>query len=256
VVYCTPMGEGELRVPYEWDSKLGEQFKVYRDYLEHEDELLHQRSTWNLYLHGFLFAAYGVLLQQSAKGGENPRATMLFLLLPSVGFIIALCVLLSVIAAMKSIDRLAAKWKDEVISGYPPLKAGFFPALTGAGDSFASKYGKLPARWIPIVIAFAWMVLLVANVQESKAPKQPITPRVESPSSSAENAERQKAEDLSRAILRFNAGRHEMLQAQEELVEKFGIKVMAPESGNIRSTKDDLEGQAPKNTGKADGRPK
>jgi hypothetical protein len=38
----------------------------FRDYLEHEDDLINSRLTWSLTVHGFLFASYGILLGKIA----------------------------------------------------------------------------------------------------------------------------------------------------------------------------------------------
>ena len=37
-------------------------YDKFRDYLEHEDNLINSRLTWSLTVHGFLFASYGILL--------------------------------------------------------------------------------------------------------------------------------------------------------------------------------------------------
>src|SRR5271155_2266738 len=36
-------------------------YKIYRDYMKHEDDLLNHRTTWLLIFQGFLFATLGVI---------------------------------------------------------------------------------------------------------------------------------------------------------------------------------------------------
>src|SRR5580658_9768416 len=39
-------------------------YKLFRDYIEHEDSLINQRLLWNINIQGFLFAAYGLSVQK------------------------------------------------------------------------------------------------------------------------------------------------------------------------------------------------
>jgi hypothetical protein len=47
-------------------STLLEYYSVLRKYVEHEDELINARLTWSLTIHGFLFAAFALLLSKAA----------------------------------------------------------------------------------------------------------------------------------------------------------------------------------------------
>jgi hypothetical protein len=39
-------------------------YNIYRDYVKHEDNLINNRMTWLLSIHGFLYATYGLTLQK------------------------------------------------------------------------------------------------------------------------------------------------------------------------------------------------
>src|SRR5437879_8379854 len=39
-------------------------YRIFRTYVEHEDDLINQRQTWNLTIQGFLFASYAFSLQK------------------------------------------------------------------------------------------------------------------------------------------------------------------------------------------------
>lgn len=42
-------------------------YEVYRGYVEHEDDLINQRLSWNFSIQGLLFAAYAFAFQKSAE---------------------------------------------------------------------------------------------------------------------------------------------------------------------------------------------
>ena len=41
-----------------------EHFKIFRDYMQHEDNLINQRVSWNSTIQGFHFATYGLSQQK------------------------------------------------------------------------------------------------------------------------------------------------------------------------------------------------
>jgi hypothetical protein len=138
-------------------------YGVYRDYVKHEDELINRRLSWNLTLQGFLFAAYGVSVQVLS----NPNSTAqlrqhlkpLPCVFPAVGGLVAVLVLLSVMAAQASIEGLKVQWRG-IASQIEDGVLEMLPGLTGAGQRFANKWGKMPQAGIPAVITVAWVVLL------------------------------------------------------------------------------------------------
>src|ERR1051325_2213045 len=42
-------------------------YKIFRDYIEHEDGLIDKRLLWNINIQGFLFATYGFSVQKLAE---------------------------------------------------------------------------------------------------------------------------------------------------------------------------------------------
>ena len=138
-------------------------YGVYRDYIKHEDELIHQRLSWNLTLQGLLFTAYGVIFNMldNASGDPTVKAHLHYTpcVFPVVGALVAFFSLLSILAAQDSLNGLRVEWREparqidkEVVE--------ILPELTGAGQLFANRWGKLPQIGIPIVIIAAWCVLL------------------------------------------------------------------------------------------------
>jgi len=156
----TPAGSN----PQDFDQR-ARQYQIFRDYLEHEDDLLNHRSTWHLAMQGFLFAAVGVLLQSKSDDSNMDALRMLRqwlpYIIPLVGLSIAILAAFSMSAAHKAINRLSDDWEHVRLEYPTPLP--ILPALAGAGDTSAKGWGQLPTLGIPIVIALAWTAILVTT---------------------------------------------------------------------------------------------
>jgi len=46
-------------------------YETFRKYLQHEDNLVNQRMSWMLMIHGFLYAAYALTVQKKLEIGEK-----------------------------------------------------------------------------------------------------------------------------------------------------------------------------------------
>jgi len=142
-------------------------YNVYRDYVKHEDELINRRLSWNLTLQGFLFAAYGVTFQllNSQSGDADLKRHLHYLpaVFPIVGGLVATLSLLSIVAAQDSINGLRVEWRNPSAHIEPDIME-MLPELTGAGQLFANRWGKLPQSGIPIVIITAWCILLITAI--------------------------------------------------------------------------------------------
>jgi hypothetical protein len=139
-------------------------YGAYRDYIKHEDELIHQRLSWNLTLQGFLFTAYGLTFSMLSNPGGDPtvKAHLHFIhcVFPVVGGLVALLSLLSILAAQNSLNGLREEWLKHI----DKESVEMLPGLTGAGRSFANTWGKMPQIGIPIVIVAAWCALLYVAI--------------------------------------------------------------------------------------------
>src|ERR1700678_2247631 len=131
-----------------------ERWRLFRNYLEHEDGLIHQRINWMLLLQGFLFAAYasiycGLLESSWDKQSElhvqihQQFASLIETLLtfsrviPIVGYSISLFSLLGVHAARQAIERLEKRWDKEQYRLPDSCRkipcSEYFPRITGGG---------------------------------------------------------------------------------------------------------------------------
>jgi hypothetical protein len=139
-----------------------ELYGVYREYVKHEDELINRRQSWNLTLQGFLFAAYGVILQVATNPKSDPSVIVHFKQLvyvfPALGALVGIQVLVSIYAAQAAIGGLKKQWKT-ISRRINCSSRELFPELTGGSRRSANMLGKIPQLGIPGVIFIAWMVI-------------------------------------------------------------------------------------------------
>jgi hypothetical protein len=146
-----------------------EHYKIFRDYVEHEDTLVNNRLLWNINIQGFLFATYGLTIQrlaelqashsqEAAVGTGAVAMRCLALFLPVLGTSISYLSWRGVKAAQNAIARLEGEW-DAVPKppGGPSL-----PGLTGGGKDANHREGFLAPRYFPWIFVVAWLALLVA----------------------------------------------------------------------------------------------
>jgi hypothetical protein len=144
-----------------------EHYKLFRDYIEHEDGLINKRLLWNINIQGFLFATYGFSLQKLAeiKIPQDGPAIIgvtalqwLICVLPILGIAISVFSFMGVIAAQNAIDQLKADWgqaeKQHV------LKI-ILPGITGGGHSKAHPLGFRAPKWFPGIFILTWLFLFV-----------------------------------------------------------------------------------------------
>jgi hypothetical protein len=146
-----------------YNDNLVAHYKIFRDYLEHEDDLINHRSTWHHTIQGLLFTALGVTLSKVDPTATRQAAAVqkaLILLLPVLGMSISLAAFLSIRAATLALDALRKQW-EELIKAYREDPWPTLPPLTAAGNRWAIKRGKTPAYVIPCVIGVAWLFLLL-----------------------------------------------------------------------------------------------
>jgi hypothetical protein len=152
---------------FRWDEDRAEHYRLFREYVQHEDDLINHRSTWHNTIQGLLFTALAFALQWKPETADNPHAALLqktlTILLPLLGIGNAWAGYLSIRAATKALDALNQKW-TKICETYSDESKHSLPPLTGAGDKWAIKWGKAPAFSIPLLIGAAWIVLLEVSV--------------------------------------------------------------------------------------------
>src|SRR5262249_26759673 len=121
------------------ELKRHEHYKIFRDYLQHEDGLINQRLSWNFTIQGFLFATYGLCLQKLLDVSDrifekllDPKTLtvswnqvqsnlqqltgyraldiLVNYVIPIVGFFVALFAFGGSLAAHRALSQLRADW--------------------------------------------------------------------------------------------------------------------------------------------------
>ena len=152
-----------------------EQFRIFRDYIEHEDDLINQRATWNVTIQGFLFAAFALIVQSRVQATEiDHTASMLmqltaYGLIPVVGFFVGFFSFLSTFAARSAIERLQQDYDVHVLGAWSRVNwdsceqrrlriRPVLPKITGGGAKKAAILGFALPHCIPLVFVFAWPI--------------------------------------------------------------------------------------------------
>lgn len=151
---ATPAGTGPPFTAHDLEI-----YKVYREYVQHEDNLINHRSSWNATVQAFLFAAFAVAVQSRVDARTEFTRQLTFFagawLIPLVGLFVALATLFSVIAASRAIRALERKY-TEIYAPWHVNRPAHLPSLTGGGSSWAHLTGFALPFVIPVLLALAW----------------------------------------------------------------------------------------------------
>src|ERR1700757_3624121 len=93
-----------------------DRYRLVRQQIEHEDNLVSQRLSWLLGSQSFLFTAYAISLngpvQLHAKSYES-TVTLLVLLLPLVAILSSLLIWMAVVAGVWMMYKLRRRYEQE-----------------------------------------------------------------------------------------------------------------------------------------------
>ena len=147
-------------------------YTVYRQYLVHEDDLVHQRTTWSITIQGFLIVAFGLAFQNKVKIFEMPPVvTSTFapplldrqysaeiFILAILGIGVSLICLLAVLAAQRAINGLRRSWASwhRRHQGLPD-----YPDLAGGGDWCATLLGHQLPVCLQAFFAGFWIIVVL-----------------------------------------------------------------------------------------------
>jgi hypothetical protein len=164
--------------------KILDYWKVYRDYVEHEDELINQRLQRLLIIQGFLFAAFGEVITKFVDAKASNFSFQFagnwfdcLLGIPSTWLMLTFCIVLAAtggFSAFKVMDALAAASHalDALEEAWAALISCHtiygFPGLRGGGAPKAHERGlghvRFVAGWFLTIWAVVGVVLLVTLV--------------------------------------------------------------------------------------------
>ena len=154
-------------------TELEDIYKIHRDYLEHEDNLINHRTTWLITIQSFLLATFGFTYQKryevaaklyehsqaslSALGQVNVEYHIFMAILCVIGVGVSITAFLSIESATLAIKGLKKSWSN-VANGN---NTSHLPELTAGGDSKAESRGFGMPLVLPIAFGILWILALV-----------------------------------------------------------------------------------------------
>jgi hypothetical protein len=146
-------------------------FKIYRDYIQHEDLLVNHRMTWLITIQAFLWATYGFAFQKKYEFlvrihvehvPKNDIVDLLYqydkllYLLSLVGLVTTISAAITVNSARLAVIRLRKKWKRTRYYRPPPVS--HLPGLTDGGK--ANRFYTYIVFLMPFGLGVMWVLSL------------------------------------------------------------------------------------------------
>jgi hypothetical protein len=135
-----------------------ERYQIFRNRIEHEDNLIMQRLSWLMASQSFLFTAYAIVTNgmttSPATGGNlfvNHLLTLIRII-PVVALLNSLLILISILAALKAIRELRHAYQHQ------PGTFGEIPLQTSKS---ARVLGLSAPVLLPPLFLAVWLYLLL-----------------------------------------------------------------------------------------------
>jgi hypothetical protein len=135
-----------------------ELYRLFRDRIEHEDNLIIQRLSWLVASQSFLFTAYAITtngltaVDPKLAGRFVEQAGLLFRLIPTVAICVALLIYISILAALKAIRQIRGIYQSKSIApDLPPIQTAATTRLLGLSAPLL----------LPLLFVSVWLVLLI-----------------------------------------------------------------------------------------------
>jgi len=148
-----------MNVPQYAGDKISalEVYRIFRDRIEHEDNLIVQRLSWLVASQAFLFTAYAITtngltsIDLKAAGRYTEQAALLFRLIPTVAISVAVLIDISILAALRAIRQMRRLYRMREISpDVPPIQTAASTRLLGLSAPLL----------LPLLFVSVWLVLL------------------------------------------------------------------------------------------------
>jgi len=155
------------------DSALADWTRV-RSMIEHEDRLIHQRTTWLININAFLFTAF--FFSQKGDNNEEIKGLAYYFawLLPCVGIVVSSSILVAVMAAMRQLKLVANWWKwrkaldprNYLISPDDRLDLRH-PQVIGFQSKQVLPHDFMITKVLPGVVLVCWILILLAVLRKT-----------------------------------------------------------------------------------------
>ena len=126
-------------------------YAVYREQIEHEDELIGMRNGWLIGGQSFLFAAYAAVLIAPTSGTKGSAASQLFTVLPWVGVVLSISAFFTVNAA------LWRSWELRVNFDRAFLPPEDYPPIMSRRPRWV---GHAVAWLVPMLFTVSWVLII------------------------------------------------------------------------------------------------
>jgi len=149
---------------------LHQHYKLFRDYVEHEDGLINKRLLWTINIQGFLFLGYGYAVQKLADPPLKEPASLgnlLYVLLfvfPGLGVVVGFFCWMVIWAAVGALKNLETEWTTRALAQHQNDAASILPGLVGGGKRRYHVWGLLAPTIFPWMFIIAWVILLGFSV--------------------------------------------------------------------------------------------
>ena len=135
-----------------------ERYQVFRNRIEHEDNLIMQRLSWLMASQSFLFTAYAIVTNglsatpTTGGGVFINHLTTLAQIIPIVALLNSLLIVVSILGALKAIRELRMEYcrQGQVLEAVPLQTSRFARAL-----------GLSAPILLPLLFLVVWLYLLV-----------------------------------------------------------------------------------------------
>jgi hypothetical protein len=137
-----------------------EQYRIVREQIEHEDNLISQRLSWLLASQAFLFTGYAITLNgpvQLHSQRYEHHVGLLLLVLPIIGIVTALLIWIAILAGLSAMRGLRNDFRRRVGNTWPEG----VPAIQTSGAVLLA--GQLGPIIIPVLFLSVWLSVLLKN---------------------------------------------------------------------------------------------
>jgi len=137
-----------------------DQYRLVRQQIEHEDNLISQRLSWLLGSQSFLFTAYAISLNgpvQIRSKSFQGTVDLLILLLPLVAILSSVLIWLAVLAGTWTMYKLRHAYSQRITATF----RSELPSVQSTGGALI--LGHFAPVFVPALFIVVWMLLMLRS---------------------------------------------------------------------------------------------
>jgi len=160
------MSKNYLEVDDKEYNRQRDLYYMAREHVQHEDELINQRTTWTLTSQGFLILAYSAVIGLSG-GSLLTGKTIICVAIAFLGMFLSFTGFWGIYSAIKALEDIHKYASDRCDNDRKNRGIALgFPAITGAGAFKLNRIlgANVLIQAVPIVCFLVWVCLLIAAI--------------------------------------------------------------------------------------------